>query len=556
MSEETTPDQAESTGVHTHDGAFAGMHSHDGGALHWHDEFGEHLAEDLMPEEFAARQIDWRTHNVVIVTVGVDIGSSTSHLMFSRLFMRLIGEPPAVESVIVGREILWQSPVILTPYLDNGDIDAGALSNFIDDAYGAVGATANEVDTGAIILTGEALKRRNAHALVELFADRTGKFVSAAAGHHLEAVLAVNGSGTLARSRRDQRTLLNVDIGGGTTKLAVVRDGEILATAAIAIGARLIVKDEHGILTRFDEPAQRVAKHLGLSLELGKPVPAPDEARIVEAWTQMIAGLIQRRPVEGLAAQLMLTDPLSADVVPQALTFSGGVSEFLFFREDQDFGDLGRPLAEALRKAMSDGTISLPSIIDPNLGIRATAVGASLFTSQVGVNLHISDESMLPLTNVPVLTPGLALDNGLDGAAIASSIREAATQADLVEGEQPVAIAFKVLDELTTATERQLAQGIHDALPKTVQGGIPFVIMVNETIASTLGAAITEQAGESANFLALEGVSVPHFAYIDVGEVVRPAMMVPVTVKSLLFAGGLDRRSVKQAILAASRPPR
>jgi ethanolamine utilization protein EutA len=552
---EQSPEQ-DAGGAHTHSGAFAGMHSHDGGALHWHDEFGEHMAEDLSPEEFAARQIDWKTHNVVIVTVGVDIGSSTSHLMFSRLFMRLIGEPPAVESVVVGREILWQSPVILTPYLDNGDIDAETLGKFIDDAYSEVGATANEVDTGAIILTGEALKRRNAHALVELFAGRTGKFVSAAAGHHLEAVLAVNGSGTLARSRRDQRTLLNVDIGGGTTKLAIVQDGEILATAAIAIGARVIVKDAQGRLTRFDEPAQITAKHLGLSLKLGETITPEDEARIVETWTNMLAGMIQRRPPEGLASELMLTDPLPTDVVPQALTFSGGVSEYLFFREEQDFGDLGRPLAEALRKALSDGTIGLPAIIDPNLGIRATAVGASLFTSQVGVNLHINDESILPLTNVPVLTPALALDNEVGAQAVAASIKDAATQVDLVEGEQPVAIAFKVLDELTSATAGEVAHGIQDALPNTVRIGVPLVVLVNETIATTLGAVLTEQAGAQANFLVLEGVSVPHFAYMDVGEIVRPAEVVPVTVKSLLFAGGLDRRSVKQAIIAASRPPK
>src|SRR5690606_26766893 len=113
---------------HAHSGAFMGLHSHDGGAPHWHDEFGEHLAEELTEEEFAARQLDWRTHNVTIVTVGIDIGSSTSHLMFSRLFIQLVGEPPAVESVVTGREILWQSPIILTPYADGDTIDAEALA--------------------------------------------------------------------------------------------------------------------------------------------------------------------------------------------------------------------------------------------------------------------------------------------------------------------------------------------------------------------------------------------------------------------------------------------
>jgi ethanolamine utilization protein EutA len=540
---------------HGHSGAFAGLHSHDGGALHWHDEFGEHLAEDLTPEEFAARQIDWKTHNVVIVTVGVDIGSSTSHLMFSRIFMRLIGEPPDVESVVVGREILWQSPVMLTPYLPDGSIDAAALAEFVSQAYAEVGATAKEVDTGVVILTGEALKRNNAASIAELFALRSGQFVSASAGHHMEAMLAANGSGTVARSRRDQRTLLNVDIGGGTTKLALVRDGEVLGTAAIAVGARQIVMDEQRVLTRLDEPAREVAAHLGIEVELGQPLSNEDEKLIVAAWTDMIAGLISGRATEGIVADLMLTDPLPREVPPQAVTFSGGVSEFIFFRESRDFGDLGQPLAEAIRKALSGGAISLPAIIEPNLGIRATAVGASLFPSQVGVNLHLTDEMILPLVNVPVVVPKLLIDNQIESEAVTRAIQHATTAADLTEGEAPVAIRLRLADELTPAAVRTLAEAVCDALPRTIENKVPFVVAIDETVASRLGEVLAEHMGVDGDFLTLEGITVPDFAYIDVGEVIHPAEVVPVTVKSLLVAGGLDRRSVKQAVLAAMKRP-
>ena len=243
-------------GVHGHAG-FAGLHSHDGGAPHWHDEFGEHLFEDLSAEEFAARQLDWRKHNVQIVTVGIDIGSSTSHLMFSKIYLQLVGEAPDVRSVIVAREILYQSPIWLTPYLPDNTIDMMALDEYFAEAYGAVDATREHIDTGAIILTGEALKRVNARTIATLFAREAGQFVVASAGHHMEAVLAANGSGTVARSRRDQRTLLNVDIGGGTTKLALVLDGHVIATAAVAIGARLIARDAEGRL----DPHRRPGPH-------------------------------------------------------------------------------------------------------------------------------------------------------------------------------------------------------------------------------------------------------------------------------------------------------
>ena len=545
---------AEDNERHAHGTAFAGLHSHDGGPTHWHDEFGTHTSEDLSEEERAARQLDWRMHNVRLVTVGVDIGSSTSHLMFSRIHIQLVGEGAQQRSVVVGREVLWKSPIVLTPYLDDGTIDTEKLRAFIAGAYAQIGASPEDVDTGAVILTGEALKRKNAQALAQLFAMETGKFVCASAGHHLEAVLAANGSGTVARSRRDQRTLLNVDIGGGTTKLAVVRDGEVVATAAVAIGARQLVRDEDGRLTRIDEPARLTAERLGISLALGETLTPEDETRIVEAWTRVLADLIERRPLEGLAAELMLTEPLLADVVPQAMTFSGGVSEFLFYRESGDFGDLGKAFARAVRGAMSGGAITLPAIIDPNLGIRATAIGASQFTMQVGTNLYVSDETLLPLRNVPVLVPHVDLKGDVAPEAVATAIRDAMTRADLDEGEQPVALSFRWQSEGAPdgSRLRALASGIRDALPRTAERGVALVLLVDQA-APGLGRVLKDELALPGEVIALEGVSVAEFDFIDLAPVVHPSAVVPVTIKSLLFAGGLDRRSVKQALLAAAK---
>jgi ethanolamine utilization protein EutA len=563
--------QENQEGVHGHAG-FAGLHSHDGGAPHWHDEFGEHLFEDLSAEEFAARQLDWRKHNVQIVTVGIDIGSSTSHLMFSKIYLQLVGEAPDVRSVVVAREILYQSPIWLTPYLPDNTIDIAALDEYFAEAYGAVDATRELIDTGAIILTGEALKRVNARTIAALFSQEAGQFVCATAGHHMEAVLAANGSGTVARSRRDQRTLLNVDIGGGTTKLALVLDGHIIATAAVAVGARQIARDAEGRLTRIDGPARIVADELGLTLTLGEPLAPADEQRIVQAWTDVLAGLIQRRPPEGLAAKLMLTDPLPAAPRPQALTFSGGVSEYVFQREETDFGDLGLPLAKAIRTALNRNTFGLPTIIDPNLGIRATAVGASQFNVQGGVNAYVSDESVLPLVNVPVLAPDIELDDELTVEAVAASIRDALTRADLTEGEHAIALTFDLPgDDAHEPLVQRLAEGIRDALSKMATGAAPLVVVVNQGVANRfvtpdqdyhvlreqrpaarLGRLLKDELEMACDVVAMEGVHLAEFDFVDVAQMLHPSEVVPVTVKSLLFAGGLDRRSVKQALIDAA----
>ncbi|MEA2642437.1 MAG: ethanolamine utilization protein EutA [Chloroflexota bacterium] len=538
---------------HTHRGTFAGLHSHAGGTLHWHDEFGEHSAEQLGGEEIALQALDWKMHNVELTTIGVDIGSSTSHLMFSRVYIQQMGEGVAARFVVVGREILWKSPIILTPYLDDDTIDAEVLRGFIGDAFREVRASTREIDTGSIILTGEALKRKNARAIAELFAVHAGKFVTASAGHHLEAVLAANGSGTVARSRRDHQTLLNVDIGGGTTKLALVRDGEILATSAVAVGARLLVKNAEGRLTRIDGPARQVAAQLGITLTLGAPLTPDDEARIVQAWTDVLAGLIERQPPTGLAAELMLSDPLPADPAPEAFTFSGGVSEFIYFRETRDFGDMGLALGKALRKALASGVIKLPAIIDPNLGIRATAIGASLFTTQVSSNTFVSNEDILPLRNVPVLVPTLDLAGEIDPQHVATAIHDAIVRADLDEGEQPIALAFRWPGELVDSRVRTLAEGIRAGIPQTVERGVPFVLLTNQTIGKALGSALKHELAVPGDLVSLDGVSVAEFDFIDLAPVIHPTEVVPIAIKSLLFAGGMDQRSVKQALLDAAR---
>lgn len=560
--------------VHGHEG-FAGMHSHDGGAPHWHDEFGEHMFEEMSDAEFAARRRDWRQHNVQIVTVAIDIGSSTTHLMFSRISMQLVGEAPNVRSVTVAREILWRSPIILTPYLPDNTIDMGALDSFLAEGYDEVQATRNEIDTGVIILTGEALKRVNARKIAALFAQEAGKFVCASAGHHMEAVLAANGSGTVARSRRDKRTLLNIDIGGGTTKLAFARDGVVVATAAVAIGARLIARDGDGRLIRIDDPARTVADELGITLTLGEPLAPADELRIVQAWTDVLVGLVRLQPPTGLAAKLMLTDPLPTDPAPQALTFSGGVSEFIFEREEADFGDLGKPLAKAIRNALNRNTFGLPAIIDPNLGILATAVGASQFNTQGGINAYISNDASLPLLSVPVLVPRIEFNEDAPAGAVVAAIRDAQTRAHLVDGEQPVALSFTLPGaDLPASLLRSLAEGIRDALPNTMSGAAALVLLVNQGAvnrfetpssdvhlfeqhqpAARLGTLLKEELGAACDIVSMEGIHASEFDFLDVGRMVHPSEVVPVTIKSLLFAGGLDRRSVKQALLDAALQP-
>src|SRR5438045_5032963 len=215
---------------------------------------------------------------VVILSVGVDIGSSTSHLVFSRIVLERLDS----RYVVTIRETFYQSDILLTPYCAEDEIDAAALGAFIERQYRDAKVDPDEIDTGALILTGVAVRRRNARKIGELFARQAGKMVAVSAGDNLETVMAAYGSGAVARSIRDGKTVMNVDIGGGTSKIAVCRDGQVIDLTAVDVGARLVCIDEARRIVRVEEAGRRFGAELGLKLELGAPLPS-DAARALAA---------------------------------------------------------------------------------------------------------------------------------------------------------------------------------------------------------------------------------------------------------------------------------
>src|ERR1700686_758037 len=232
--------------------------------MHETDFLHEHAMTEAERAELA-RSI-WKQENIEFKTVGIDIGSSTSPLLFAKVALERRSQGLSSRFVVVGREIVWRSPILLTPFLPDETIDAFALGEFIRRCYGDAGFTQGEIDSGAVILTGEAIKRSNARAIDELFAAEAGKFVCATAGHKLESRLAAHGSGAVALSKARDACLLHVDVGGGTTKLALMDRGVIVGLCAFAVGGRLIAKDAQGAWARIDQSAQLVADDLGMKL--------------------------------------------------------------------------------------------------------------------------------------------------------------------------------------------------------------------------------------------------------------------------------------------------
>jgi ethanolamine utilization protein EutA len=467
--------------------------------------------------------------NVELTTVGIDVGSSTSHLMFSKLHLQRLGQYLSSRYVVVKREMLHRSPILLTPYRADNTIDADALDAFFQQAYADAGVAPSDVDSGAIILTGEAIKRTNARAVADLFAEHAGKFVCASAGHNLEAILAANGSGALGLSRSTAQTVLNVDLGGGTCKLALVRDGHVVETAAINVGGRLVAFDADGRITRIEPAARLVADHLGISLHLGETLPGDDRQRLSELLAACLFEVIERKRLSALAQQLMLTAPLSSEVAVDRLTFSGGVSEYLHTAETPDYGDIARPLAEAIRARLS-------AVQPAAERIRATVIGASQFTVQVSGNtIAISRLDLLPMHNVQVLYPRLPDRQSVEPEEVSAAIARGFQRFDLTEGEQPVAIAVDWSGEPRYSLLRKLAAGIVEALPRTIAAGLPIVLVFSRDFGKLIGGIVREELAPNADIISIDGIELQEFDYIDIGAMIYPSQVVPVVVKSLVF---------------------
>ncbi|MCA1222510.1 ethanolamine ammonia-lyase reactivating factor EutA, partial [Streptomyces sp. 8L] len=476
---------------HGHDGdgtAEAAVYSVGHAPGHDHD----HDDEPLGPLE---DNPIWQQDNVTLRSVGMDIGSSGTQVVFSELRLRRISEELTSRYIVVRRATTYRSPVELTPYASAELIDAEALGSIIDRAYNAARVHPDAVDTGVVILTGEALRRQNAAAIAGVLAERGGELVTATAGHHMEAMLAAYGSGAAQASYDRGLRLLNVDIGGGTTKLALVEDGRVLRTAAVHIGGRLQVTDEAGRVVRLDPAGRAHAERAGYAWELGAAVSAEEVAKVAEVMADTLVTALTADPLPADVAALYLTEPLGELGRIDGLMVSGGVAEYVYEREERRFGDLGLPLGHALRRRLDTGALPFP-LLPAGECIRATALGASEYSVQLSGNTGFitSPETLLPRHNLQVVKPVYELGESVDAAEIAAAVRRQLVALDVApEADVALAMGWQGLPSYERVVA--LPGGIRAALAARTAAGRPVYVMLDGDVAMTLGRLLRDELG-------------------------------------------------------------
>jgi len=460
-----------------------------------------------------------------LVSVGIDIGSSTSHLMFSQL---AIGYPSVHRRrpEILERKVISRSPVLLTPFAGDWNIEAGPLEELIEAGFRAAGLSRSQIDTGAIIITGEAARRDNAQKIAELFSAQAGQFVCATAGPRLEAILAAHGSGAVHRSREEGTTLINIDIGGGTTKVSLVEKGRISGVTTFNIGARVIAFDRNGGVVRLEKSGERFLRDLNCDVRMGgrisPEIPARVAARMASALFDLLAG--GNPPWD----DLMVMPALGKLPPVDGILFSGGVSEYIYRRESAVFGDLGPLLGQEVREQAEQRGYP---ILDSSEGIRATVIGASQYSMQVsGETIFIPDPEKLPLRNLRVFLAQLTWEPPIAEKAAKAVARAIAEGAPEIR-ETPFALVCSSPPFLGYGAAQEVAMGIRRTLAALPVAQRPSLLVFEQNIGRVVGEMLAEELA----IPCVDEISLGELDFIDVGRVVDGEGYVPVVVKSLAF---------------------
>ena len=442
------------------------------------------------------------------MSVGLDVGTTSTQLIFSELTIEnRAGSFSVPEMAITERKIRYKSPVHFTPLLDESRVDGAALKKLISREYETAGIARENVDTGAIIITGETSRKENSETVLRELSGFAGDFVVATAGPDLESVLAAKGAGAVELSRQTGKRLLHMDIGGGTSNMALIENGEITATGCLNVGGRLIKFDQGHRLT-YISPVLRGISDLKIGQQV-TPEILKSVAQLLAQALEMAAGVREAGPIlEKLTTSgTFMTPP----ALPVTVSFSGGVADCI--EEELPwgcFGDMGPILGQVIRESrLCDREYLLGRET-----IRATVIGAGCHSAQLSGSTIFHRNVEFPMKNLPVLCPGRDV--------------EGFVQREIPKQEMPPVIALSGPPEPGYSGIRKLAEGLTEAIPTG-----PVLVCLEQDAAKALGQTLALLLPPDRPILCIDRVRLTPESYLDIGAPAGPAL--PVVVKTLVL---------------------
>lgn len=468
-----------------------------------------------------------------IISAGIDIGTSTTKVVISEFSLTNVAGAAHVPRIeIIDKQLLYKSPIFRTPLLDAVTIDAAEVENIIKSEYERAGIAASQIETGAVIITGETATKQNAREMIHHLSSEAGEFLVATAGPDLEGIIAAKGSGAYEFSKHNEKVIANIDVGGGTANIAVYKSGELLGTCTLHIGGRLLEFRE-GRVSSISPPVQKLLTVHDTKLEKGDDSASPAVDFVIGYMAQYLCGVLNGdAAMEGRA--LLLGHPPNWKEPIDVISFSGGISECMYNHEPENqqdgYEDMGIRLAAALQQHSG---LQKFQWVEPVETVRATVLGAGMQTTEIsGATIQVSPTD-LPVKNVPVYNLAFTgnFQQGIQN--FEKKIEEAVTIFDANHEGQNFALYISGLPYMGFRDIQNLAGEIIRVMDQRPDPDLPIILILESDHAKVLGQTlIAMQARQS--IICIDQVLVEHGDYIDVGRVLESGV-VPVVVKTLTF---------------------
>ncbi len=476
-----------------------------------------------------------------LLSVGIDVGTTTTQVVFSKLQVQdaaRLGQVPRLQ--VNAKAVLYQSPIAFTPLLTPQEVDVPALTAIVQEEYRRAGIAPEQVETGAVIVTGEIARASNADAILKALSHLAGDFVVTVAGPNVEAQIAARGAGAATYSAEHYAQITNVDIGGGTANAAIFRSGEYLASSALAVGGRqLVIERASGIVRYVAPPGRIIVEAFRLPIREGQRVELEILEQFCNGMANLIADLVEGELSE-LGSRLQLTPPLKNARQSSAVFFSGGVGTYYYdpvkisnLADVLVHDDVGPLFAQCLRL---HPRIRARNVQRPAETLRATVLGASSQTITLSGSTIWVARDWLPLRNLPVVRPQLMSDELFLPDRLAEVLRFAGQRWDVPGSQGMVALALDLPARLNHDGLTVIVQGLlqyaggrdgHGATP-------PLILVLERDYAQVLGQSVHALQPDQP-LIIIDQIGLGEGDFIDIGQPLFGGRVVPVSVKTLIF---------------------
>ncbi len=466
------------------------------------------------------------------LSVGIDIGTSTTQVIFSRITIENSAGMYSVPRInIVDKSVAYQSEIYLTPLLSETEIDEVGIRRIVETEYKKAGVAPGDVATGAVIITGETARKENAGRALQAVSGLAGEFVVATAGPALEGIIAGKGAGAAELSLRLHKPVANLDIGGGTTNIALFVEGEPVDTSCLDIGGRLIKLGQNRKITYLAPKLRELCGAHGVRLNVGESADSNVLIQACDLMADCLPAVLGFAGDRDRDVALLLTDhALETGVIPAHFTISGGVGHCLLQPLDSDFpyGDVGVLLARSIKRAFAPHWSRL---LQPKETIRATVIGSGMYSTEISGSTITYSPHVLPVKSAPIVKLPLSTEKSSPDVFAAEALR----MLSWYDLKSPVALSICGEKNIRFDALTAYARCVIAAMKPVIDSPLPLIVVIEEDMAKALGQAL-QVALPGKDIICVDSVNVAHGDYIDIGRPLMNGRVLPVVIKTLALA--------------------